>query len=282
MEGLPRRFQRDFDFVPGGRRGAADVGAVADARDAGDRGELPGIRRRVTRGVRARDVRRTGGRRKGRMPVGCGVRRRGFIPRDAAGSAFRTPFRTPSGLVDPRWRLHRRRDSTRGRARVLRHRGTGGFRSGGRRGGGVGESRFVRFGSFAGIRRAGRVRRRSPSIGRRRRARARAMDHRDVVRARPGPVPGRPVHPAGRREGSAGRDPRRRASVVGHRFIFTLQTRGAASRSEGCVRRRRRVRPRAPRKTRRRDRDARRRARGGAHGSWERRGRLVRVRLPDP
>mmetsp|Transcript_7950 Transcript_7950/g.36219 ORF Transcript_7950/g.36219 Transcript_7950/m.36219 type:complete len:305 (-) Transcript_7950:919-1833(-) len=215
------------------------------------------------------------------MQVGCGVRRRGSFPRDAAGPAFRTPFRAPSRLVDPRGRLHRRRDSTRGRARVLRHRGTGGFRSGGRRGGGVGEGRFVRVGSFAGIRRTGRVRRRSPSIGRRRRARARAMDHRDVVRARPGPVPGRPVHPAGRREGSAGRDPRRRASVVGHRFIFTSQTRGAPSRPEGCVRRRRRVRPRALRETRRRDRGARRRARGGAHGGWKRRGGIVRVRLPD-
>ena len=216
------------------------------------------------------------------MQVGGGVRRRGSIPRDAAGSAFRTPFRTPSRLVDPRGRLHRRRDPTRGRARVLRHRGTRGFRSGGGRGGGVGESRFVRVGSFAGIRRAGRVRRRSSSIGRRRRARARAMDHRDVVRARAGPVPGKPVHPAGRREGGAGRDPRRRASIVGDRFIFTSQARRAACRPEGCVRRRRRVRPRALRETRRRDRHARRRARGGAHGGWKRRGRIVRVRLPEP
>jgi len=65
VEGLPRRFQRVFDFVPGGRRGAADVGAVADARDAGDGRELPGMRRRVTRAVRARDVERTGGGRWG-------------------------------------------------------------------------------------------------------------------------------------------------------------------------------------------------------------------------
>jgi hypothetical protein len=78
----------------------------------------------------------------------------------------------------------------------------------------------------------------------------------------------RPVHPAGRREGGAGRDPRRRASIVGHRFIFTSQARRAASRPEGCVRRRRRVCPRALRETRRRDRHARRRARGGAHGGW--------------
>ena len=70
----------------------------------------------------------------------------------------------------------------------------------------------------------------------------------------------------------------RRRSV----HFYFADSRRAASRPEGCVRRRRRVRPRALRETRRRDRHARRRARGGAHGGWKRRGRIVRVRLPEP